>query len=736
MTIMNIDHKKYDIIIATDCRFPGGTSVSVAEEITAQARAGYKTGLLHVPRRSRTKPARFNHKLLKCVKNGSTDILFEGDHVDTQLLVLRHPNVFRDLSSHVSLNVSSEERLMIANQSPADDVQEEAHYDPQQVHAEITRVFGDGFTWAPIGPLVRQSLEPYQHQIPLADQDWVNILDTDSIGAERTDPVGDVPVIGRHGRDAPAKWPHDVDDLLAAYPNSPDLKVRVLGGADTPKRILGTLPQNWEVIPYGSEDVSTFLGTIDFFVYHHHPQLNEAFGRTIIEAMAAGVVTILPEHFKILFKEAALYREPEDTADTIQHLYNDWPAYLAQSQRAKELVRQRFSYQAHIERIENIIAAPSKPLEKPSDTKPEDTKKTILFMSSNGVGMGHLTRLMAMASRASSDIQPVFFTLSQAVGVVYDTGFPVEYLPSNMYLKAPKTEWNSLLEGRLHHLFDIYEPEVIVFDGTNPYDGLLSALKDHSGVKKVWSRRGMWRTDNTQQQQEQIDKSDHFDLILDPGEWSAEADKGLTAQHRHQATSVKPITLLDRDGLATREKARQELGIPSEGPAVLMQFGSGSVHDVDSITAQVLNRLIQEEDLHIFMSKLPISTSQQDYSQHVIEKSIYPLSRYLHAFDFAISSAGYNAFHELVNFGLPTLFIPTVESLTDDQPARAHYAEHQCVALSADSTDIRAILGKLERILEPGTRQALKAKLDESWLPNGAGDGMKAIEQLLSGENS
>ncbi len=36
------------MVIVTDLRFPGGTSSSLAEELTAATTAGYQVGLLHI----------------------------------------------------------------------------------------------------------------------------------------------------------------------------------------------------------------------------------------------------------------------------------------------------------------------------------------------------------------------------------------------------------------------------------------------------------------------------------------------------------------------------------------------------------------------------------------------------------------------------------------------------------------------------------------------------------------
>ena len=67
-------------------------------------------------------------------------------------------------------------------------------------------------------------------------------------------------------------------------------------------------------------------------------------------------------------------------------------------------------------------------MSKPEPDGGEPAK--ILFATSNGTGLGHLNRAMSIARRLPSEIEPVLFTLSQAVPAVVKAGFRVDYHPS------------------------------------------------------------------------------------------------------------------------------------------------------------------------------------------------------------------------------------------------------------------------------------------------------------------
>src|SRR5690606_7326483 len=142
--------------------------------------------------------------------------------------------------------------------------------------------------------------------------DWHNIIDIQEWRRETSLEPSEKIRIGRHSRGQAVKWPTDPDQLLEIYPEDDRFEIRVLGGAEAPRDVLGRLPRNWHVWDFGEVHPRDFLSSIDVFVYFTHPNWVESFGRVIIEAMAVGVPVILPQEYRALFKDAAIYCRPEE----------------------------------------------------------------------------------------------------------------------------------------------------------------------------------------------------------------------------------------------------------------------------------------------------------------------------------------------------------------------------------------------------------------------------------------
>ena len=103
-------------------------------------------------------------------------------------------------------------------------------------------------------------------------------------------------------------------------------------------------------------------------------------------------------------------------------------------------------------------------------------KPTVLFFPSNGVGLGHLSRLMAIAKRCPSDVRVVFATMVPVVHLIEERGWICEYVNSPSKVNDTYRRWNAYLERELAGLIRFHSPHVIVYDGNALPEGLVRAL--------------------------------------------------------------------------------------------------------------------------------------------------------------------------------------------------------------------------------------------------------------------
>ncbi len=305
------------------------------------------------------------------------------------------------------------------------------------------------------------------------------------------------------------------------------------------------------------------------------------------------------------------------------------------------------------------------------------SRERILFVTSNGTGLGHLTRSLAIARRLDSGLEPLFFTLSEAASVVREVGFPVEYVASHGSPGAGTDwRWSRRLGPRLQAAIAEAAPRALVFDGILPYDPLLAAMRPVPLT--IWCRRGLWRRGASAVP---LTRSGRFDAVLEPGEFAAGEDRGPTARRWRKVHQVAPIVFCDDEEVLPRAEAERELGLEPDMTTVLVQLGQGA--EVARAQDRCLRALAGRDGVQVAAMSSAIA-GLVDVPEGIVHlRATYPISRYYAAFDAAVSAAGYNAFHELIRFRVPSVFVP-MQRETDDQAARARYADHSGVGVAAD----------------------------------------------------
>ena len=714
----------HDVAILSDFRYPGGTSASIAAEVHAQAEAALSTVLVHVPSPHQPQALPFSPRISDLLRDGVAELARDDRPVSARLLLIRQPRIFtEDLATMP--RVRADRTVMVLNQPPGDAENPLRYYDFGAVRDRVHRYFGDGVEWAPISSQVRDQVRRVAPDARLAAGDWHEIIDVAHWWRERVGFVGDVPVIGRHGRADPVKWPREPAEILQAYPETDDLRVRVLGGGEIAVKRLGRLPENWEVIRFGAERPDEFLRTIDFFVYFHDPDWLEAFGRTILEAMASGVPVIIGEHFRPIFADAALYSTPAAAPALVAELYADPDRYRVVAARAREFAERRYGHQSHLARLAEfgIRSRIALPVPRSEPDRPPPARR-VLMVSDNGAGMGHLSRLMAIARRLPGDVQAVIATQSYAAPIAHQEGFLTEYIPSRKALDAGRPRWTRVLRERLDHLIELHRPQIVAVDSV-PHEGIVAAVRDHPEVTWVWVRRAMWQRGVGA---EWIVEGKVFDHVLEPGEFAAAADEGPTVAERSGAYQVGPITFLDADELLDAGTARRELGL-DDRPAALLQLGAGNIDDIASPVARIAAHL-GGHGFQLVVAESAIATGPMPPVPGARVVKLYPVSRYLRAFDLTVSAAGYNSFHEQIGFAVPTVFLPNTRTRLDDQVGRARFAATAGAALLVENPESDELERVLDRAVRPEVRERLVRRCRELAFPPGAAEAAAWLRGL------
>lgn len=294
-----------------------------------------------------------------------------------------------------------------------------------------------------------------------------------------------------------------------------------------------------------------------------------------------------------------------------------------------------------------------------------EDKPYILFLPTNGSGLGHMSRCLAYARRLRGRADVSFFSLSSAIEFIEEMGFATDYFVSPFWSCNTTYDWNCELAVRFGLMLERVRPDVVVFDGTWPFQGFLAACRAYGRpLKMVWSNRGLLKKDA---KIVPVDES-LFDLIIQPGELGmGYAETSLPSGGTKIA--VPPVTLLDDKEVLTRVEARRRLGLEPQGRYALFSLGPGNLKDVSGLGHELV-RQFQAQGFTIVWACAPISVRDVDLPPTVRPISVYPLMRYFRAFDVFVGAAGYNTCCEVAQAQIPSLIVPNT-LLADDQTARA-----------------------------------------------------------------
>lgn len=356
----------------------------------------------------------------------------------------------------------------------------------------------------------------------------------------------------------------------------------------------------------------------------------------------------------------------------------------------------------------------------------------ILFYAVNGLGLGHVTRLLAIARQVrkrQEDAEIVFFTSSEAEDVIYREGFAAFKVPSKtIRIEAglrPST-YSRMLQTVTLNLLASFHPHLLVVDTfpAGAIQELLPVLRwDSRKVFVYRAQRHEVASSLLMQNALQL-----YELAVIPHK---EGEEEIILPEGLERTWVGPILIRTRDEAKPRDEARAILGLPEEGPVVFITFGGGGDADMDRALTAAVESLSNQPGLHLAVAHAPLYRGMIRRAPNVTPVNHYPLAELYPAFDAAISACGYNTASELLHHGIPTAFVPFPRQV-DDQESRAARIEAAKAGIYLNAVNPESLPEIVERLLNPAESEAMKASAQRLVADSGASRAADAILALIS----
>ena len=194
---------------------------------------------------------------------------------------------------------------------------------------------------------------------------------------------------------------------------------------------------------------------------------------------------------------------------------------------------------------------------------------------------------------------------------------------------------------------------------------------------------------------------------------------------------LAPVTLVGNVPQLDREEARTALGLDPSRQTLLITLGSAKRNDLYAAYGRSVARF-RSAGWQVVVTSSPLAADAFHDPDGPTAISVFPLVKYLKAFDAAVSASGYNAVHELLYSLTPTLLVPNPGAPLDDQRTRARVLAGIGLALAADPERPAEFDGALDRLLDVRVRDRLVTACTELPPTTGATQAARFVISLAS----
>jgi UDP-N-acetylglucosamine--N-acetylmuramyl-(pentapeptide) pyrophosphoryl-undecaprenol N-acetylglucosamine transferase len=359
----------------------------------------------------------------------------------------------------------------------------------------------------------------------------------------------------------------------------------------------------------------------------------------------------------------------------------------------------------------------------------------IVFYASNGFGLGHLMRTLAVARQVrkrAADAEIVFMTNSEASHLAWDEGFATIKLMSRFVPARGRPEHERMREVNraiVAATLRSFDPDVIVVD-SYPRGAMreLTPMLRREKCRRVF----IYREKNQEVRHNEtlitvLDK--YYDLMLVP---HRQNEFSMPIPARLPVVFTDAIMIRGRGEAMDRQQARARLGLPDDAFIVYVGFGGGGDKQYRELRDWVLAETARHPDWLFAVARPPLFKGPApEGGSNLVEFAYFPLAECWPAFDAAISALGFNTTSELLHQGVPSLFIELAMP-DDDQGGRAARIVAAGAGFAMRPHETAKLVSGLDALADPARRAAMSAAARKLVPVNGAAIAAEAIVALAA----
>ncbi len=363
----------------------------------------------------------------------------------------------------------------------------------------------------------------------------------------------------------------------------------------------------------------------------------------------------------------------------------------------------------------------------------EEGPPRVVFVPTNGVGLGHAKRCSMIAQELDgAQADPVFAAFPSCTRLIKSFGFDVAPLIGRSAHHAQSFENDLPNYLRLRALTE--GARTLVFDGGYIFNSVYRSIIENR-LRAIWIRRGLWQ--RTQNNAIALDREKAFERVIVPREAFDEINTAYSrGEHLVEVGPIVQRADLSPDAMRRlRDNLATRFGVGFDRLVVTL-LGAGVAADRGAQIQTLCGIMERRPDTLHLIVVWPTATQQPGWfgwsrSRVVRTQHAHILAA---AADLCVSAAGYNTFHEVLYNRVPTIFIPQMGPFMDDQRARARAAGDRGLATALEPEELLRLGREIDRYLDGGEGAAVRRRLAELELPApGNARAARLIEEVANG---